>query len=274
MEYSRYLNLAKASAIIRAHQKDESFVKDVESKILDTIREFKGAAFVQRGKNWIRILSRVVYLLTTMGIGSRTLGEEYVDIRYVNNNRNIGIRRRLLYVIACIIPLFATRLGNIAQYGKLLSQLNLILFYFFGRYYDIGKRLLGMEYVSSSGEVSKDNSNVGKYKYLGMALAAQLTFQGIVKVKDILKERQMLVVDIDDNVNEKEHDSEKEETEEAVEFKTETPCLLCLSPLENAAAAGCGHVFCWTCVLEWAQQSRSCPLCRAALKPQQLLLLR
>lgn len=28
-------------------------------------------------------------------------------------------------------------------------------------------------------------------------------------------------------------------------------CILCLSQVKNPATTDCGHIFCWTCIVEW-----------------------
>ena len=50
----------------------------------------------------------------------------------------------------------------------------------------------------------------------------------------------------------------------------ETPCPICLSPLDNASGVAmltttCGHRFCAGCLGASAQRSPKCPLCRSAL---------
>jgi len=53
------------------------------------------------------------------------------------------------------------------------------------------------------------------------------------------------------------------------------PCGVCLNERVNPAAPlGCGHVFCWNCILHWVSNVRAeCPLCRAATKPQDIIPL-
>jgi len=53
------------------------------------------------------------------------------------------------------------------------------------------------------------------------------------------------------------------------------PCGVCLNERVNPAAPlGCGHVFCWNCILHWVSNVRAeCPLCRAPTKPQSIIPL-
>merc|ERR1712039_773817 len=51
-------------------------------------------------------------------------------------------------------------------------------------------------------------------------------------------------------------------------------CNICFCPAECCTATPCGHLFCWDCIGGWCAIKASCPLCRSACLPRQLLPLR
>ncbi|KAK0516180.1 hypothetical protein JMJ35_000783 [Cladonia borealis] len=51
-------------------------------------------------------------------------------------------------------------------------------------------------------------------------------------------------------------------------------CTLCLEPMKDPSVTTCGHVFCWTCILDWVEEKPECPLCRQAVLGQHVLPLR
>ena len=52
-------------------------------------------------------------------------------------------------------------------------------------------------------------------------------------------------------------------------------CTLCMDTRVpekgTSAVTECGHVFCWDCITEWAQEKPECPLCRQALSCSRLV---
>jgi hypothetical protein len=50
-------------------------------------------------------------------------------------------------------------------------------------------------------------------------------------------------------------------------------CSICMSPFSNPVLAPCHHVFCFQCIVPWFNHQQSCPQCRTALQPHQLMRL-
>lgn len=69
--------------LVRANQKDSYIESMLFDKVQTVLREWKGSRFVHTHSTAISSLSSLLYLLTTTGLGSRTLGEEYCDMFYV-----------------------------------------------------------------------------------------------------------------------------------------------------------------------------------------------
>ncbi|KAF2015854.1 hypothetical protein BU24DRAFT_422159 [Aaosphaeria arxii CBS 175.79] len=51
-------------------------------------------------------------------------------------------------------------------------------------------------------------------------------------------------------------------------------CTLCLEEMKDPSVTTCGHVFCWTCISDWAREKPECPLCRQSCLAQHVLPLR
>jgi peroxin-10 len=56
--------------------------------------------------------------------------------------------------------------------------------------------------------------------------------------------------------------------------KQQRKCTLCLEGLKDPSVTTCGHMFCWTCIVEWLVERPECPLCRSAVLKQHVLPLR
>ncbi|PNH04474.1 RING finger and transmembrane domain-containing protein 1 [Tetrabaena socialis] len=55
--------------------------------------------------------------------------------------------------------------------------------------------------------------------------------------------------------------------DEASETGTFGACPVCQDPVTTPVRLDCGHIFCEECILEWLERDRTCPLCRAFVRP-------
>ncbi|GLC45285.1 hypothetical protein PLESTB_000716600 [Pleodorina starrii] len=44
-------------------------------------------------------------------------------------------------------------------------------------------------------------------------------------------------------------------------------CPVCQDPVNTPVRLDCGHIFCEECILEWLERDRTCPMCRAEVRP-------
>ena len=188
-----------------------------------------------------------------------------------------------------------------------IHALTLTLFYFTGAYYHLSKWVFRLRYIFSK-RLSKSEEQVRLgYEVLGVLLVLQMVVQGLMHVKSILEnfraetdariegnKGEALVmkgtVDSKNRIALTTHtplSKLKAKSSEAARYnledigtmgwiqpKQQRKCTLCLEPMKDPSVATCGHLFCWTCILDWVREKPECPLCRQGVLGQHILPLR
>ncbi|KAH3686211.1 hypothetical protein WICPIJ_002811 [Wickerhamomyces pijperi] len=186
---------------------------------------------------------------------------------------------------------FLSRLTYTSVIDSLMS-LHLAIFYLKGSYYNISKRLFGLRYSFGHTVNRNEAASNGGYELLGGLILAQLAF----KLSNLIKDIHFTKLPEPHTSTDQEKDSEHRRaqfsaiphahasTAPRIDLSNEEllpyipsasrNCMLCLDPMKDPCCATCGHIFCWSCISNWARENPECPLCRQDLTEQALLPLR
>ncbi|GAV48172.1 hypothetical protein ZYGR_0I04690 [Zygosaccharomyces rouxii] len=212
VDSSLLLPFADAPSIVQAHQKDDQIESILSGKIEEVVKSLKGQLYLNEHPKEISIAVKLLYLSITTLIGNRTLGEEYVDLIYINNRGNRLVQRykKLLFILTYTLgPYLGSKI--LKRWSKsqeesedhdekkiswkdisnTLLNVHMMIFYFKGAYYDIFKRVFGLRYAIGhkvEDEESKfRQTSSNSYKILGYFLLFQSVFKGVPAILQQLK---------------------------------------------------------------------------------------
>ncbi|KAL1410192.1 peroxisome biogenesis factor 10 [Vanrija albida] len=315
---------ASQAQILRSHQRDVAQVGRLTELVSELLRSAAGTRWLAARQTIVDLAVRAVYLLLTFGRGYQTLGEEYTDVLPTVRARQLppSRRRRLLTILLLLLPSaltspmalnhlrgdgsppttawgrFKARLVRFLEspLGQSLPEIHLVLFMFGGKFYEMGRRLTGLGYISAAAPRPPE-ARAPSYEPLGLLMALPLIYRlfprpdpasaspPLTPTREKPKEKTLgglaalpgtqgkdsVVVTSDVDYDE----PNTYLTEEARDLP-ERQCTLCLESRGTGEGSGgtvavteCGHIFCWGCL--GGLDKPECPLCRQALRMERLV---
>ncbi|KAH8084747.1 putative peroxisome assembly protein per8 [Filobasidium floriforme] len=106
---------ADRAQVLRAHQRDSLHLLKLQDLFADVVRSLIGSRRYLSNQTTVSVLSQALYYGLSFGLGTQTLGEEYVEIYpYVNRKRNFPSKlRRILSLVVLIGAPYA--LSNLVE---------------------------------------------------------------------------------------------------------------------------------------------------------------
>lgn len=297
---SFYYANARQPEILRTVQKDETFTNQIGQNLSDVIR-------CTNTKLWIKYnhLCTLLAELSYHGFASwnnlQTLGEEYTGIIQIDS-KYIALPSKLLQLISIVMEFASERfliklIRNVeceierntnllpaARQNALkccafvvaaipyVQAMHRTWFYLFGGKYQISRRITGINYVLIRYWLNVKHSVYG-YKVLGILSSLQLALVFGAFIKQAIQSQRPVDVTAS---NQRLNNLRKRMTSDvkSKQKSSEVQCILCLEQRENTSATICGHLFCWSCILDWLDQKEECPVCRDPITKSSIVCLR
>lgn len=282
---------AGALDVLRAQQKDGVHVQALRDALFDAVRAVCGSGAALRVQRACDTGAAALYaLLAAVLPRAQTLGEEYCALAPAP--AAAPARRALALLLgAALAPVAATARahpplraprgpGRRAAAAALLRRAvaaavwahAALLYAGRARTADVAHAALGVDTVAlrpvAAGSSSSGGGGCGALRLLAglAALRVVATVPGIVR--DLWAVLRGGAEDDEDDGVGCRMDEEDDDEDEAAAVPR---CTLCLGPRRDAAATGCGHVFCWACVVRALATAPECPLCRAHQTPEDVV---
>lgn len=268
--YKKLLPRANAPVLVRAQQKDTLFEDELAQRLSRLLKPnprnttTRGTGIQPPSPS---LVARAIHLCTTVAVGGRTLGDEYVGTTLVSG-------KRWLYVLLELVLCYLHTANNVSLLNTVLL-LHRSLFYWTGQYRSLSLRLAAVEYASTSMSTA---ATTNTYPLLGILCAAEGLRECIALYSGNKKPKYSTSTAIDSTRLDNTQLQIQQYTQNTCRYEFLGSCPLCMDIMVHPCAAQCGHAFCWNCAHEWANRNNSiipkCPVCRAPFPQRELVVLR
>lgn len=262
--------------LVRSNQKDLHYRDYVTSLLSDLTEPLLPRRYWLLYQRELQLLAELLYYSLTTLNGNQTLGEEYCNIVQTNGPAIPSISRRMVSVVLHVVGRYVLErgaglvrkyttnstveyvMGNIEEIMTISNQIHLSFFYLFGVYQWLSKRITSIRYLMIRYSLTVTPPN--PYKMLGLLIILQLAIKLMTRIK-----RSVWSTETKDIIN------KAGATNGAT--VSSIKCSLCLENCTCPTVPPCGHLYCWSCIIEWVSEKGNCPLCRNPTQPRQCVPL-
>ncbi|RLU25112.1 hypothetical protein DMN91_003204 [Ooceraea biroi] len=296
----RKLRCASQAEILRAHQRDDDFVKDLRDKLAETLQNLSVRHALSRCIQ-SDIPFKLLYFVFTSGMGNQTLGEEYTGIVQADLEAR-RVPTLTVRVLAAILECLGERtllglLGQLqarvnhpqseltpaaatflnASLSKLRMMIPVIillhkgLFYLYGRYYSLGRRIAGLDHAKVT--ITHICNSVPTL-VLPFFMEYDLQVYGHRPVDTVSWGLKLLgVATLIQSLLKIWQTSNTQDVNTATVSSAQSidhSCQMCFEARATTTTL-CGHLFCWSCLSEWLRVKPQCPYCREHMPPSRII---
>ncbi|EJD75990.1 tryptophanyl-tRNA synthetase [Loa loa] len=305
---------ADLSEVLLAEHRDEGETDYLARELSQIVKDLLGTRFWISYWNYYPLLAGTLYYAVTFLSAVQTVGEEYtalLPLVSVRQHKVPVFTRRLIFILSfSVAPLLIekilekiegslknslttnetlffdrkqrnlrkTLLNSVISIRcigiPVLHRLNLALFYLFGTYYYISKRLIGLQYVSFRAQ--SNYQALSYFRFFGAINIAQLVSSAAIWIRD--RRRKQRSEEATAGFRQISESGISEVADELLAYNS-FRCSLCWKYNKPPICIPCGHLFCWNCIskhIQFAITDRVltfCPHCREEFHQSRVIVI-
>lgn len=144
----------------------------------------------------------------------------------------------------------------------LVNALHDCLFFLNAKYYELPNRIARVRYIN----IFPSNEAQFNYRVVAYVIMTTLTIKLCGFIWNVRSTIKNLRNSFDSHSELDEAERKKFEL-----LQDSLDCKICFDSRKSTTSTPCGHLFCWDCILKYAQIKTECPICRTSLQPKQLI---